>query len=77
MTYNASLLGFFQLGTPEIVVIAAVALLVFGSRLPQVGRSLGKGIVEFKKGLRGIQDEIDDATEGKDDKHSPTGGPEA
>ncbi|NJM35705.1 MAG: DUF4861 family protein [Rhodomicrobium sp.] len=31
---------------------------VFGKRLPEVARSLGKGIVEFKKGVRGIEDEV-------------------
>lgn len=67
MTYDTFLLGFFSLGTTELVVIALVALLVFGSRLPQVGRSLGKGLVEFKKGLHGIQDEIDQAGKGKND----------
>jgi len=33
-------------------------LLLFGKRLPEVGRSLGKGIVEFKKGLAGIEEEV-------------------
>src|ERR1700688_3668997 len=40
------------------LVIGLVALLLFGKRLPEVGRSLGKGITEFKKGLHGIEDEI-------------------
>ncbi len=40
-------------------LVALVALLLFGKRLPEVGRSLGKGIVEFKKGLKGIEDEVD------------------
>jgi sec-independent protein translocase protein TatA len=48
-------------GWGELLVIAFVGLLLFGKRLPEVGRSLGKGIVEFKKGLRGVEDEIDDA----------------
>jgi sec-independent protein translocase protein TatA len=43
----------------EMVVIMGVAVLLFGKRLPEVGRSLGKGIIEFKKGLRGIEDEFD------------------
>ncbi|MDB5295244.1 MAG: hypothetical protein JWO31_1227 [Phycisphaerales bacterium] len=42
----------------EWLVIAALGLLFFGKRLPEVGRSLGKGIVEFKKGLKGVQDEV-------------------
>jgi sec-independent protein translocase protein TatA len=47
----------------EWIVIAAVGLLIFGKRLPEVGRSLGKGIVEFKKGLKGIEEEVDTAVE--------------
>ncbi|HUB27133.1 MAG TPA: twin-arginine translocase TatA/TatE family subunit [Tepidisphaeraceae bacterium] len=43
------------------VIILIVGLLLFGRRLPEVGRSLGKGIVEFKKGLNGIEDEIENA----------------
>ena len=43
----------------EFIVIAAIGLLLFGKRLPEVGRSLGKGIVEFKKGLKGIEEEVD------------------
>ena len=46
----------------EFIVIAAIGLLLFGKRLPEVGRSLGKGIVEFKKGLKGIEEEVDVAT---------------
>jgi sec-independent protein translocase protein TatA len=49
-------------GTWELVVVAGIALLLFGKRLPEVARSLGKGIVEFKKGVRGIEDEVDNAT---------------
>lgn len=43
----------FNLGIGEVLVILIVALLVFGGRLPQVGRSLGRGILEFKEGLAG------------------------
>lgn len=43
----------------EWLVIAALGLLIFGKRLPEVGRSLGKGIVEFKKGLKGVESEIE------------------
>src|SRR4051812_38272211 len=49
-------------GGVEWIWIAAVALLLFGKRLPEVGKSLGKGIVEFKKGLKGIEDEVEDAS---------------
>ena len=50
---------FPQLGMMEMVVVMGVAVLLFGKRLPEVGRSLGKGLVEFKKGLRGMEDEYD------------------
>jgi sec-independent protein translocase protein TatA len=53
------------LGPTELIVIGVVGLLIFGNRLPQVGRSLGKGIVEFKKGLKGVEDEIEQASSEK------------
>ena len=48
-----------NLGPMEMVVVMGIAVLLFGKRLPEVGRSLGKGIVEFKKGLQGVGDEFD------------------
>jgi sec-independent protein translocase protein TatA len=44
------------------LVVAVVVLLLFGNRLPQVMRSLGQGVVEFKKGLQGIEDEMHNST---------------
>lgn len=44
----------------EWIVILAIGLLIFGRRLPEVGRSVGKSIVEFKKGIKGIEKEIED-----------------
>lgn len=52
----------FAPGPFELIIIGGIALLLFGKRLPEVARSLGKGIVEFKKGVRGIEDEVDQAT---------------
>ncbi|MEX0689423.1 MAG: twin-arginine translocase TatA/TatE family subunit [Pirellulales bacterium] len=46
----------FGLGTTELIIVGAVVLLLFGSRLPKVMRSLGEGIVEFKRGVQGIED---------------------
>lgn len=46
----------------EMLAILAIGLLLFGKRLPEVGRSLGRSIVEFKKGVKGIQDEIEAET---------------
>lgn len=51
---------FFGLGTAEMVVIMVVGLIVFGRRLPEVGRSLGKTFVEFKAGLQDVQSELRD-----------------
>ena len=42
----------------EWLIIMGFGLLIFGKRLPEVGKSLGKGIVEFKKGLKGVEDEV-------------------
>lgn len=50
-----------NIGGGEMLVLLIIGILLFGKRLPEVGRSLGKGIVEFKKGLRGIEDEIDES----------------
>ena len=55
-------------GWAEVVVLGLVGLLVFGRRLPEVGKSLGKGIVEFKKGLKGIEDEIESSSNQVDSK---------
>jgi len=46
----------------EVAFFGGIALLLFGKRLPEVARSLGKGIVEFKKGVRGIEDDVSTAT---------------
>ncbi len=44
------------LGTPELIVILIIALLLFGKRLPEVMRSLGRSVTEFKKGMNDITD---------------------
>ena len=56
----AGLLAFLPggVGVPEMMIVGIIALLLFGKRLPEVARSLGKGIVEFKKGISGIEDEV-------------------
>ena len=43
------------------LLLLVLALLIFGKRLPEVGRSLGKGIVEFKKGLAGVEQDVEEA----------------
>ncbi len=54
---------FLAFGLPghwEWLVLIVLGLLIFGRRLPEVGRSLGRSIVEFKRGIRGIENEIDE-----------------
>ncbi len=66
----SSLLAFAFPGVPEMMIIGLVVLLLFGSRLPSVMRSLGVGITEFRKGIKGEIDEdgnqaIEDQQESK------------
>ncbi len=64
-------------GWGEMLLLGVVGLLIFGKRLPEVGKNLGRGIVEFKKGLSGVKDEIDSAgqlpptSSGAPQTHSP------
>jgi sec-independent protein translocase protein TatA len=53
-----SLIAFSPFDPMHMLVIGVVALLLFGKRLPEVGRSLGRGIAEFKKGLKDVSDEL-------------------
>ena len=50
-----------NIGFTELLVILAIALLLFGNRLPNVGKALGEGIRNFKKGLDGSEDESKNA----------------
>lgn len=43
--------GMFGLGTTELLIFAVIVLVLFGSRLPKVMRSLGSSVTEFKKGV--------------------------
>lgn len=48
----------FGIGPMEMVIVGIVAVLLFGSRLPSVARSLGKSMTEFKKGMRDFENEM-------------------
>ncbi|MBN1809951.1 MAG: twin-arginine translocase TatA/TatE family subunit [Planctomycetes bacterium] len=70
---------FSNIGPGELVLIFLVLLLIFGPRLPEVGRSLGIGIKEFKDGIKGESreekkggkaSESSEASEAKDDEES-------
>jgi len=56
---------------PSLIIIALIAFLLFGNRLPSVMRSLGRSVTEFKKGVAGIEDEINEAVN-KAEKSSET-----
>jgi sec-independent protein translocase protein TatA len=49
----------FGIGPLELFIVGVIVLLLFGNRLPSVMRSLGQGMVEFKKGMQGIEEDKD------------------
>ena len=51
--------GIFGLGPTELIIIVVLGILLFGRKLPEVGKYLGKSIVEFKKGMKGLEDNVD------------------
>jgi sec-independent protein translocase protein TatA len=50
----------FGLGGQEILLLIVLGVLLFGRKLPDIGRSLGKTVTEFKKGVRGLEDEVNE-----------------
>jgi len=57
-------MGLFGLGVPELVVIGAVAAVLFGpSKLPEVGRSLGKTVKSFQEAAKEFETELKDGKE--------------
>ena len=61
----SKLLFLQNLGAPEIIIIAIIILLLFGGKkIPELMKGLGKGIKNFKEGVKGVEDDIkiDDTT---------------
>lgn|SRR5262245_29360345 len=54
-----TLFAIFGLGPMEIVVLVVLGVLLFGKNLPSMGRYIGKSIVEFKKGVKGLEDDVE------------------
>ena len=55
----------FGLGPTELIIVAGIVLLLFGTRLPRVMRSLGEGIVELKRGLNSAEEDRISQTNGQ------------
>ena len=52
-----------NLGTPGIILIALVVLLLFGGKkIPELMKGLGKGVKSFKDGVKGLDDEVNNVT---------------
>ena len=52
----------FGLGPMEMLIVGAIAVLLFGRRLPEIARSAGRSLTEFKRGVSGVEDEMHSAT---------------
>lgn len=58
-----SLFGFLgSIGFPEMMLLLLLGVLLFGRKLPDIGRSIGKTVIEFKKGIGGMEEEISSAS---------------
>ena len=58
------MLGIFNLGGGEVIVVLALILILFGAKkIPELAKGLGSGIKEFKKATREVTDEIQSASD--------------
>jgi sec-independent protein translocase protein TatA len=69
---------FGSIGMPELVVIFVIALVVFGPRrLPEIGRSLGRSIAEFKRAMNQLQETLEEEVRRDEQRAASTPQPAA
>ena len=69
---------FRQIGPLEIILILAVLLLLFGAkRLPEIGKSMGKSLREFKSATKGLADDVKTGLDEDEDEDRDTAAPKA
>lgn len=71
MIYPEMVLLFMpSLGIPELMIIFLIIMVLFGaSRLPQIGKGLGEGIKNFKRGLKAAEEEGEQIPEKSESRH--------
>ena len=69
-----AIIGFLpNIGAPEVIIVLAVALLLFGGKkLPELARGLGKGLRQFKEEVSSVKSNVSDAIDSEPDYSEPT-----
>ena len=71
-SHTLPLFAVFGIGPATLVVLGIIAVLLFGERLPEVARSVGKWFMEIKTQVRGLEGEIRSAIDSVDSPSSPS-----